>query len=243
MPLDFTIWFGCVFRNTYKSSELLCWCRCSLYDRKILVPSGQALVWFFSRACTRTQWRLLAVGRWTNNGLGTGIHILSMEPWVQCPAPQNKTRQNKSKNKTVQRESDGLEAILSTCWAPAIRNVLIKMNPSLGDVSWVVAGNITKQVCMSLRLCCLLSALTVAWPVMHWRAMADLFLSCGDSDSELHNLSTQLARFPQVGCYHATPWPLWCTFGKPKLWGCTFLSYKCWDYVIMVDQWRLVKSL
>jgi hypothetical protein len=26
--------------------------------------------------------------------------------------------------------------------------------------------------------------------------MADLFLSLGDSDSELHNLSTQLSRFP-----------------------------------------------
>jgi hypothetical protein len=104
------------------------------------------------------------------------------------------------------------------------------MNPSLGDVSWVVAGNITKQVCMSLRLCCLLSALTVAWPVMHWRGMADLLLSCGDSDSELHNLSTQLARFPLSSCYHANhmlqipPRPLWCTSGKPTLCHHTFLS-------------------
>ena len=34
--------------------------------------------------------------------------------------------------------------------------------------------------------------------------MADLFLSHGDSDSELHNLSTQLARFPLLGYYHAS---------------------------------------
>jgi hypothetical protein len=39
---------------------------------------------------------------------------------------------------------------------------------------------------------------------MHWQAIADLFLSCGgDSDSELHYLSTQLARFPLAGHYHA----------------------------------------
>ena len=31
---------------------------------------------------------------------------------------------------------------------------------------------------------------------VHFRAMANLFLSHGDSDSELQNLSTQLARFP-----------------------------------------------
>ena len=40
-------------------------------------------------------------------------------------------------------------------------------------------------------LCQQLSA-PAAWPAMHWRAMANLFLSHGDSDSELHNLSTQL---------------------------------------------------
>ena len=45
----------------------------------------------------------------------------------------------------------------------------------------------------------------VAWPAMHWRAIANLFLSHGDSDSELHNLSTQLAKFPLAGCYHANP--------------------------------------
>ena len=40
---------------------------------------------------------------------------------------------------------------------------------------------------------------------MHWQAMADLFLSCGDSDSELQNLSTQLTRFPLVGHCHDNP--------------------------------------
>ena len=40
---------------------------------------------------------------------------------------------------------------------------------------------------------------------MHWWAMADLFLSHGDSDSELHNLSTQLTSLPLVGHYHANP--------------------------------------
>ena len=38
-----------------------------------------------------------------------------------------------------------------------------------------------------------------------WQAMADLFLSYGDSDSELHNLSTQLARFPLSSHYHTNP--------------------------------------
>jgi hypothetical protein len=49
---------------------------------------------------------------------------------------------------------------------------------------------------------------SVAWSAMHWRTwrtMVNLLLSCGDSDSELQNLSTQLARFPLVGCYHASP--------------------------------------
>jgi hypothetical protein len=45
----------------------------------------------------------------------------------------------------------------------------------------------------------------VAWLAMHWRAMANMFLSHGDSDSELQNLSTQLTRFPLVGRYHASP--------------------------------------
>jgi hypothetical protein len=34
--------------------------------------------------------------------------------------------------------------------------------------------------------------------------MANLFLSHGGSDSELHSLSTQLAKFPLAGCYHAS---------------------------------------
>jgi hypothetical protein len=33
--------------------------------------------------------------------------------------------------------------------------------------------------------------------------MADLSLSHEASDSELHNLSTQLTKFPLAGCYHA----------------------------------------
>jgi hypothetical protein len=36
---------------------------------------------------------------------------------------------------------------------------------------------------------------------MHWWAMVDLFLS----DSELQNLSTQLAKFPLVSRYHPSP--------------------------------------
>jgi hypothetical protein len=40
---------------------------------------------------------------------------------------------------------------------------------------------------------------------MHWQAMADLFLSHGDSDSELNNLSSLLARFPLADCYHVNP--------------------------------------
>lgn len=35
--------------------------------------------------------------------------------------------------------------------------------------------------------------------------MANLFLSPGDSDSELHSLSTVLAEFPLAGHYHANP--------------------------------------
>jgi hypothetical protein len=37
------------------------------------------------------------------------------------------------------------------------------------------------------------------------RTHADLFLPCGDSDSELQNLSTQLSKFPLAGCYHTSP--------------------------------------
>ena len=35
--------------------------------------------------------------------------------------------------------------------------------------------------------------------------MADLFLSLGDSDSELHNLFTQLTGLPLVDHYHSNP--------------------------------------
>ena len=35
--------------------------------------------------------------------------------------------------------------------------------------------------------------------------MANLFLSNGDSDSELHNLSTQFARFPLMSHYYTNP--------------------------------------
>ena len=48
----------------------------------------------------------------------------------------------------------------------------------------------------------------LAW-WLHWclcpGGLADLFLSHGGSDSELHNLSTQLARFPLAGHYHTNP--------------------------------------
>jgi hypothetical protein len=40
---------------------------------------------------------------------------------------------------------------------------------------------------------------------MHWRAISDLFLSHGDTDLELHNLSTQLAKFLLAGHYHDNP--------------------------------------
>lgn len=44
-----------------------------------------------------------------------------------------------------------------------------------------------------------------AWPAMYWWTMADLFLSLGDSDSVLQNLSILLAKFPLVGCCHTNP--------------------------------------
>lgn len=57
-------------------------------------------------------------------------------------------------------------------------------------------GNIfLKRGCDMLLLLCLS---LVVWPAMHWQAMVYLFLSLGDSDSELHNLSTHLSRFPLV---------------------------------------------
>lgn len=54
---------------------------------------------------------------------------------------------------------------------------------------------------MLLLLCLSL----VVWPAMHWQAMVYLFLSLGDSDSELQNFSTHLARFPLVGPFHTSP--------------------------------------
>jgi hypothetical protein len=42
-----------------------------------------------------------------------------------------------------------------------------------------------------------------AWPSMHWQAMADLFLSCGDS--LVQNVSTQLTKFPLAAHCHANP--------------------------------------
>jgi hypothetical protein len=46
---------------------------------------------------------------------------------------------------------------------------------------------------------------SVAWLAMHWWAMGNLFLSRGDSDSELQNLSTQCPKFPLAGHYHTNP--------------------------------------
>jgi hypothetical protein len=49
-----------------------------------------------------------------------------------------------------------------------------------------------------------LSAPRPGWPCTggQWPTC---FLCCGDSDSELHNLSTQIARFPLVRRYHNNP--------------------------------------
>lgn len=70
--------------------------------------------------------------------------------------------------------------------------------------TWLcVVGN-NKRTSAFPRLVLATQAL-VAWPAMHSRAMTDLFLSHGDSDSELQNLSTQLARFPLAGRYHTSP--------------------------------------
>lgn len=70
--------------------------------------------------------------------------------------------------------------------------------------TWLcVVGN-NKKTSAFPRLVLATQAL-VAWPAMHSRAMTDLFLSHGDSDSEPPNLSTQLTKFLWVGCYHASP--------------------------------------
>ena len=99
-----------------------------------------------------------------------------------------------------------------------------------------VLGNIKNKQTNKKRtgtfqcLCQQLSA-PVAWPAMHWWAMADLFLSHGDSNTELHNLSTQLPRFLLVGHEYTSPVlqipprPLWCISGKPMLCCRTFLSW------------------
>ena len=54
-----------------------------------------------------------------------------------------------------------------------------------------------------LKKTCQLSALPPA--ILCPGGLASLFLSCGDSDSELQNLSTQLTKFPLASCYHASP--------------------------------------
>jgi hypothetical protein len=54
------------------------------------------------------------------------------------------------------------------------------------------------------RSCGCASALGALLAV-YWQAMANLFLSCGDSDSELHNISTQHTRFPLASHYHTSP--------------------------------------
>jgi hypothetical protein len=41
---------------------------------------------------------------------------------------------------------------------------------------------------------------------MHWRAIANLFLSCGDSRAlSFQKASNQLTTFPMVGHYHTNP--------------------------------------
>ena len=46
-----------------------------------------------------------------------------------------------------------------------------------------------KKKKLELTRYCDCASAAVAWPAIYWRAMADLFLSHGHSDSELHNLS------------------------------------------------------
>lgn len=67
-------------------------------------------------------------------------------------------------------------------------------------------------------------------PARLWRAVTGLFSSCGDSDSELRNLSTQLTKLLLAGHYHTNPMLqnthnlLWCTSGKPMFCHRTFLA-------------------
>jgi hypothetical protein len=89
----------------------------------------------------------------------------------------------------------------------------------------LLQGNIKKGTGMFLLLCLChggLASHTLAGngqPVfILWR-----------TDSELHNVSTQLARFPLVGRYHISPMhkppgPLGCTSGEPTLCCLIFLS-------------------
>ena len=71
----------------------------------------------------------------------------------------------------------------------------------LGQFS--VVGNIKKRDQLVPALCpaILCPGWLAGWLAMLWWAM---FLSHGDSDSELQNLSTQLAKFPLVSRYHAS---------------------------------------
>ena len=87
------------------------------------------------------------------------------------------------------------------------------------DIYWFLslsildAGNTEKITVITgifLGLWWQLSALA-AWLAMDWGEMADLFLSLWDSDSELHNLFTQLARF--LPAVITTPTPC---FKSPK---------------------------
>jgi hypothetical protein len=57
------------------------------------------------------------------------------------------------------------------------------------------------------RFCaCASNTAPVAWLVMHWQAMADLFLSHGDSLAQSsRNISTQLTKLPLAAPYHASP--------------------------------------
>jgi hypothetical protein len=80
------------------------------------------------------------------------------------------------------------------------REDLNSVAPTLPRWAPPVAGNIKKRSRKYLPWCPQLSA-SVAWLAMHWWAKANLFLSHGDSDFELHNLSTQLSRYPLVSRY------------------------------------------
>ena len=68
----------------------------------------------------------------------------------------------------------------------------------------LVVGNIKKRT-ITFPCCTLLLSDPAGWSATHLRKMADLFLSHGDSDSVLQDLSTQLTQFLQAGCYDANP--------------------------------------